>query len=100
MEIKLSVSQEEALWLKHIMQYPMFVDNLADEEPEDKKMRRKFFEVLPSFEVLMTDEMTEILTSDRHIQDKFDYLNDLPVNEKDRIIQLILSGSEVITSKC
>ena len=42
----LVLDEEEARWLKQIVQNPLWVDNPDHEEPADREMREKFWKAL------------------------------------------------------
>ena len=42
----LTLTEDEVRWLKGIVQNPMWVDDPADEDHRDKKMRKIFWEAL------------------------------------------------------
>jgi hypothetical protein len=47
--VVLEMSMEEALWLKHAMQNPLYCDDPDQEDPQDKTNRNELFHTLPSF---------------------------------------------------
>lgn len=49
MSVIVELSQEEALWLKILVQNPI----RNDESAEDREMREKFFDALPNFPKLL-----------------------------------------------
>ncbi len=42
----LILNEEEATWLKNIMQNPLWVDDPSKEEPNDKRLRHIFWDAL------------------------------------------------------
>ena len=44
--ITLELTEQEALWLKAVVQNPINVENLEDEEPYDNRRRRAFWGAL------------------------------------------------------
>jgi len=42
----LELNEEEASWLRGLMQNPIHVNALDEEEDEDREMRRKFFDAV------------------------------------------------------
>ena len=44
--IKLTLNNEEALWLKSIMQNPLFSESPEKEDTRDKEMRKIFWKAL------------------------------------------------------
>lgn len=55
-EIKyhLTLNKEEALFLKNIVQNPLFVADPADEDFKQKNIRRTFWDALPSLQELQS----------------------------------------------
>ena len=47
----LVLSEEEARWLKGLVQNPLWVDHPDDENPKDKKIREAFWNALDGIEV-------------------------------------------------
>ena len=45
-DIKLTLNNEEALWLKSIMQNPLFSESPDTEDIQDKEMRKIFWKAL------------------------------------------------------
>lgn len=45
-QVVLTLSEEEAKWLKGIMQNPLYGDCPSDEDPIDAKYRKMYWEVL------------------------------------------------------
>ena len=45
-KITLTLNEEEATWLKNIMQNPLYNERPEDEHPQTKKIRYRFFEIL------------------------------------------------------
>ena len=44
--VELKLNNEERIWLKHLMQNPLYANHPDNEEQEDKDMRFKFFEAM------------------------------------------------------
>lgn len=42
-EVVLTLNEDEATWLKNILQNPIWLDNDDEEYPEDRKMRELFW---------------------------------------------------------
>lgn len=48
----LTLEEEEARWLKTIMQNPFWVEDPADEDERDREMRRRIWDALKHVETL------------------------------------------------
>lgn len=45
--VTIELNNEERIWLKSVMQNPLYdVDSLEDEDPKDRSMRHMFFEAM------------------------------------------------------
>ena len=47
--IELTLTREEALWIKHISQNPIIVNDFDSEDFEEANIRKSIFESLPTF---------------------------------------------------
>ena len=56
---KLTLNEEEASWLRHVMQNPLNVENPAHEDPVDVINRRRIWEALQPSESATIKEPTK-----------------------------------------
>ena len=50
-QIVLTLNEEEARWLKGILQNPLWVDSPDEEDPYDRAMRGKYWDALKDVEL-------------------------------------------------
>ncbi len=51
-KVELSLTQDEAYYLKCLIQNPLLVDDANNEDHKQKEIRSRFWNALPSFEEL------------------------------------------------
>ena len=44
--VSIELNNDERIWLKSVMQNPLFHCSLEDEDPRDREMRTKFFNAM------------------------------------------------------